>query len=53
MRGASGAWGSGLKSPGPPTGKLASFRSCVRARGLVVQWEWRSMTLARVFPFPS
>jgi len=36
----------------PPTGKSASFRSCVRARGLVVRWEWRSTTVGHVFPFP-
>ena len=41
-----------MRPPGPPTGKSASFRSCVRARDLVVRWEWRSTTLAGVFPFP-
>ena len=42
----------GVRPPGPPTGKSASFRSCVRARGLVVRWKWRSTSVARIFPFP-
>ena len=46
-----GGWG-GETVQVPPTGKSASFRSCVRARGLVVRWKWRSTTVAHVFPFP-
>ena len=44
-----------MRPPGPPTGKSASFRSCVRARGLVVRWEWRSKSAATfsLFPFVS
>ena len=47
-----GGWGEERSGP---TGKSASFRSCVRARGLVVRWEWRSKSAAAfsLFPFVS
>ena len=44
-----GGWGVN------PTGKsfrvMPGVRACVRARGLVTQWNWISKVLATIFPF--